>query len=352
MPGTTGSARQEAERLVATVLAMAGQHGFPGAGDGRDDTHSGTAARVADGLGLLGDTVAGLLGQFTGAHPAPDTTKAHPGHSPRSDAPRPGPPQPDTSRTVDDQPDPGPRPDDQTRPTQQRGGGTGPARQSGESGFAQRSAGQAGADHHAGGWATGSAECCVCPICRVITNLRDPSPDMAERLATGAGDFATGLASLLRAFSAMAAQRPAAPHPGGSETPGPVPRPAPDPDTTWSAATRAEAERPPAAGRPDGTRPPTPGVRRGAGRGTLRTGSAAPRPAGPRPRPYEDPWAAATADAEGGVPDMAPSPTVDHDVPGRAAQPERAGAGTTPVAAATEDRAAGTGDDAPAGAAG
>ncbi|GAB1690367.1 hypothetical protein [Krasilnikovia sp. M28-CT-15] len=317
MPGTTGSARQEAERLVATVLAMAGQHGFPSAGDSRDDTHSGTAARVADGLGLLGDTVAGLLGQFSGAHPRPGTAESQP-RGAQSAAPEPGAPSPGSTRQTDDQP--------------------GPA--------------QPGPVHQAGGWATGSAECCVCPICRVITNLRDPSPDMSERLATGAGDFATGVASLLRAFSAMAAQRPPAPRTATSETSGPVPRPATDPDTTWSAATRAEAEPPPSAGRPDATGQKAPGVRRGAGRGTVRTGSAVPRPAGPRPRPYEDPWAAATADAERGDPDMAPSPTVDHDVPGRAAQPERAGAGTTPVAAAAEDRAAGTGDDAPAGAAG
>ncbi|MFI6757869.1 hypothetical protein ACIBF5_01810 [Micromonospora sp. NPDC050417] len=51
------------------------------------------------------------------------------------------------------------------------------------------------------GFATGSAECRACPICRTIAALRDPSPEFAERLATGAGDFAAGLASLLRALS-------------------------------------------------------------------------------------------------------------------------------------------------------
>ncbi|BFU46109.1 hypothetical protein [Krasilnikovia sp. MM14-A1004] len=316
MPGTTGSARQEAERLVATVLAMAGQHGFPGADGGRDDTHSGTAARVADGLGVLGDTVAGFLGQLTSPRPGAGATAADSGAGPRSGNPHA--PQPETD-----------------------------ARTGGPTGAGPQPGGRSGPGQHAGGWATGSAECCVCPLCRVITNLRDPSPDMAERLATGAGDFATGMASLLRAFSAMAAQRPPAPRPADPGTAGPVPHPASDPDSTWSAATRAEAERPAAA-----PRPPTPGVRRGAGRGTVRTGSPVPRPGGPRPRPYEDPWAAATADADGGVPDMAPSPSVDHDVPGRTAHPGSVGAGTTPVAAATEDRAAGTGDDAPAGAAG
>jgi hypothetical protein len=81
-----------------------------------------------------------------------------------------------------------------------------------------------------GGWATGSAECCVCPVCRVIASLRDPHPVTAERLATGAGDFATGVASLMRAVSAMAGNaRPAPP---------PPPAPPPNPDVTWSVATR------------------------------------------------------------------------------------------------------------------
>nr|WP_258544888.1 hypothetical protein [Micromonospora provocatoris] len=42
------------------------------------------------------------------------------------------------------------------------------------------------------GFATGSPECCVCPVCRGIAALRDPSPEFAERLATGAGDLAPG----------------------------------------------------------------------------------------------------------------------------------------------------------------
>jgi hypothetical protein len=51
------------------------------------------------------------------------------------------------------------------------------------------------------GWATGSPECCVCPVCRLISAMRDPSADLAERLASGAGDFATGVTSMLRALS-------------------------------------------------------------------------------------------------------------------------------------------------------
>jgi hypothetical protein len=50
------------------------------------------------------------------------------------------------------------------------------------------------------GFATGSAECCVCPVCKAIAAARDPDPQFAERLATGVGDLATGVASILRAF--------------------------------------------------------------------------------------------------------------------------------------------------------
>ncbi|MEV4534848.1 hypothetical protein AB0J82_13560 [Asanoa sp. NPDC049518] len=78
--------------------------------------------------------------------------------------------------------------------------------------------------------ATGDAECCVCPICRVIVALRDPSPEFAERLATGAGDFAAGVASLLRAVNSSSAVR----------DPQPPPPPAPrfSDDEIWRAATR------------------------------------------------------------------------------------------------------------------
>ena len=52
------------------------------------------------------------------------------------------------------------------------------------------------------GFATGSAECCVCPLCKAIVAARDPDPQFAERLASGAGDLATGIAGVLRAFGA------------------------------------------------------------------------------------------------------------------------------------------------------
>lgn len=52
---------------------------------------------------------------------------------------------------------------------------------------------------------TGSAECCVCPLCKVIAAVRDPDPQTVERLATGAGDLAAGVASFLRHIGSAAA---------------------------------------------------------------------------------------------------------------------------------------------------
>ncbi|WP_433386696.1 hypothetical protein [Micromonospora sp. KLBMP9576] len=119
------------------------------------------------------------------------------------------------------------------------------------SGVLSHSDGPGGAS--AGGFATGTAECCVCPVCRGIAALRDPSPEFAERLATGAGDLAAGVASLLRAFappgpSADSTAAPAAdPAPGDADDhvwreatrSGHDSQPAPERDV-WSAATRAE----------------------------------------------------------------------------------------------------------------
>ncbi|PZF89362.1 hypothetical protein [Micromonospora deserti] len=117
-----------------------------------------------------------------------------------------------------------------------------------------------------GGFATGTAECCVCPVCRGIAALRDPSPEFAERLATGAGDLAAGVASLLRAFAppepageaADPAAEPAATaeRAGGGDhvwreatRTGHDSQPAPERDV-WSAATRAEDGAVPAAAPP------------------------------------------------------------------------------------------------------
>ncbi|MEU4624350.1 hypothetical protein AB0G04_30790 [Actinoplanes sp. NPDC023801] len=90
-----------------------------------------------------------------------------------------------------------------------------------------------------GDWSTGSAECCVCPVCKAIAAVRDPSPETAERLAASAGDIASGVAGLMRAFSSMAAENP--------RPPAPRTRPTPAPDQAWSAATRVEQQEEPPA---------------------------------------------------------------------------------------------------------
>jgi hypothetical protein len=92
-------------------------------------------------------------------------------------------------------------------------------------------AGGTASDAEEAGWghfATGTAECCVCPVCRTISALRDPNPELAARLAMGASDLAAGVTTILRALQSATA-RPAPPKP----------RPA-DGRATWRAATHDE----------------------------------------------------------------------------------------------------------------
>jgi hypothetical protein len=76
------------------------------------------------------------------------------------------------------------------------------------------------------GFATGSPECCVCPVCKTIAAMREPNPEFAERLATGAADLAVGVASLLRSLSR------------------PTTRPSSDEDDAWHEATAEETPAP------------------------------------------------------------------------------------------------------------
>jgi hypothetical protein len=69
----------------------------------------------------------------------------------------------------------------------------------------------------AGQFSTGSAECCVCPVCRLIASVRNPNEEVVAKLAAGAGDLAAGVASFLRSFSR--------------------PEPADEPGDPWHAAT-------------------------------------------------------------------------------------------------------------------
>ncbi|MEU7618953.1 hypothetical protein AB0M91_07250 [Micromonospora rifamycinica] len=97
----------------------------------------------------------------------------------------------------------------------------------------------AGGAHRAGAFGTGSAECCICPVCRAIAALRDPSPEFAERLATGAGDLAAGIASLMRAFGTPAGGEASHGTPGDASaaTGGAGPADS-DADHVWREATR------------------------------------------------------------------------------------------------------------------
>jgi hypothetical protein len=90
-------------------------------------------------------------------------------------------------------------------------------------------------DAAAAGWghfATGTAECCVCPVCRAISALRDPNPEFAARLAVGASDLFAGVTTILRAFQGATARPDPSP---------PRPRPA-DARATWRVATHVDDE--------------------------------------------------------------------------------------------------------------
>jgi hypothetical protein len=138
--------------------------------------------------------------------------------------------------------------------------------------------------------ATGSPECCVCPVCRAIAAVRDPSPEMALKLALGASDLASGLTGVLRSVGDLVAGARPAPSAG---TAADRPRTGPDPDSVWHTATtrRPAGDR---ATRPSAGDPPT-----------RRPGDAAAGQPGERPartideQPMDwvepdDPWHAAT----------------------------------------------------------
>jgi hypothetical protein len=107
------------------------------------------------------------------------------------------------------------------------------------------------------GFATGSEECCVCPVCRAIAAMREPDPEFAERLATGAADLATGVAGLLRSLSRPTGGRsdrepwsdrePRSEGAPWSDDVGPAPAGGPDP---WHEATTAPPPEPAPAKKP------------------------------------------------------------------------------------------------------
>ncbi|GGQ52545.1 hypothetical protein GCM10010166_21940 [Couchioplanes caeruleus subsp. azureus] len=165
------------------------------------------------------------------------------------------------------------------------------------------------------GWATGTAECCVCPICRAMAALRDPTPETAERLATGAGDLATGLATLMRGLSAVLGatrtpDRDSTGHQEPASDRDPARYPPSTPDEAWSAATRTDAQSttrtgPKTAPTAEPKTAPTAGAKSAKTARTAPTagGKSATRAAGERVEPpadrNADPWAAATRSPAG-----------------------------------------------------
>lgn len=308
MAETTGTARQEAEWLVATVLAMASQAGLGNAPKDREDAPK---DRESAGSPGLTDMISGLVGQFLGGatgNPPPATPRQHRDSADHTDGGHgtggqvPG--AEDGGQHGADRQSTDPRGGGRHGGGQPAGGQRGTERVSaaGRGHGWQQGAGQQLWDVLGGfaGWSTGSAECCVCPICRAIAGVRDPSPEQAERLATGAGEFASGVASLLRAFSVVAGTA------GGSSRRKPPARPTTTPDQAWSAATR-------------------------------RTNPVDRTPPHHEVREDDDPWTAAT---------RAPRPQPADAPAARAAAPTDATTRTAAEQAATQTDAAGLADTA------
>ncbi|MEU4334078.1 hypothetical protein AB0F59_05560 [Micromonospora lupini] len=179
------------------------------------------------------------------------------------------------------------------------------------------SAASGGGGHGGGGFATGSAECCVCPVCRGIAALRDPSPEFAERLATGAGDLAAGVASLLRAFAPPEPPTTAAPQPS---TP------------SWPASAASSDDEAPSSAPAD--RSAETGDEH-VWRDATRTGHDS------QPAPERDVWSVATRTA--GPP--APATAAPVDDAGSVAAPAPTSRPAVPASRASDD----TGADAPGG---
>lgn len=128
-------------------------------------------------------------------------------------------------------------------PTRERGG----AAAAGYDALGDMLFGPAGHRRHS--VANDSPACCQCPVCKVISAARSPSPEFAERLASGVGTLAAGAARVLRTVAAAGAEarvgagavgRAGAGAEGGAEA-GAEGRTAPAPDAAapdpWAAAT-------------------------------------------------------------------------------------------------------------------
>ncbi|GAB7037948.1 MULTISPECIES: hypothetical protein [Catenuloplanes] len=236
-PSGTGSAREEAERLVAAVLARASEGASQAAWMAQGAKFAARASgheTTSAGLGLLGDALRGVAKTASGfsedlhkhsegtaggratARPPKEPTSASGPAATTTAAPRTASPaaphtQPASSGTGPASSGTGPA-SSRAEPGASGAGPDAPgAVPAGDASSARARDGRVfaadGPQASHAGWATGSAECCVCPVCRAITMVRNPTPEFAEQLATSAGDLAAGVAGLLRAFSTAAADR-------------------------------------------------------------------------------------------------------------------------------------------------
>jgi hypothetical protein len=157
-----GTARDEAERLIAAALAAASFASRQAARRSRERERGRRDDSLGDDLAGLAGAATRLVGDWFGA--GRDRDRRH-----RNDR-------------YDDQYDGYGRRHD-TRDADRDRAGNGDRRSA--------------PAHHI---ANGSEACCSCPVCRAIDFAREPSPEFVERVATGASDLASGVTSMLRAF--------------------------------------------------------------------------------------------------------------------------------------------------------
>ena len=157
-----GTARDEAERLIAAALAAASFASRQAARRSRERERGRRDDSLGDDLAGLAGAATRLVGDWFGAGRDRDRRR-------RDDR-------------YDDQYDGYGRRNDTWDADRDRAGNGG-----------RRTA----PAHHI---ANGSEACCSCPVCRAIDFVREPSPEFVERVATGASDLASGVTSMLRAF--------------------------------------------------------------------------------------------------------------------------------------------------------
>jgi hypothetical protein len=133
--------------------------------------------------------------------------------------------------------------------------------------------------------ATGSPECCVCPVCRVIAALREPRAEVAEKLVAGVSDIAVGVAALLRNLSQAR---------GPSSAQAPPDEAAAEGDEFWESLRRKATDAARAAAGHATTAATAAASAASAAAGAARSTVDGRFGSGPRSAGAGDPWRAAT----------------------------------------------------------